>query len=258
MSNHYYPRIRTHETQSFKTKSPREEKMDSIHVEFSYKISPLSINHVTISSTPLFWTWTTTLTDFEVIHGLSRIIKMIPDKIAIAEEINKQNVEEERYDGTFFINLVIDLLDRYIQIHQERHNDHPENEDFNTTFHIFLVENMRIYDEDLNDENPSHTDLMSSMHILRDCLQTMITTLKTKDYYLYRQQGKAICKILDLINIYTYLFLQFIHPGWIHTRRHGLQEHILDTQNIQVQERINELPKFVEILQEIYSKTSEP
>ena len=53
------------------------------------------------------WRWELRLKNFEVVHGLSRIVRLLPDKIATALAIRRENHYGE--DGTFLIKLVEDL-----------------------------------------------------------------------------------------------------------------------------------------------------
>ena len=55
------------------------------------------------------WKLTLDLKSFEVMHGLSRVVLLVPDKIATAIEINKEDLPDPD-DGTFLIGLVEDLV----------------------------------------------------------------------------------------------------------------------------------------------------
>ena len=59
------------------------------------------------------WLWNVDLDSFEAIHGLSRIVKLIPDKLATAIQISLENLPDPKDDGSFLIVLVIDLLKFY-------------------------------------------------------------------------------------------------------------------------------------------------
>ncbi len=57
--------------------------------------------------------WNVNLDSFEVIDGLSRIVKLIPEKLSTAIEISQENLPNPQDDGSFLIVLVIDLLKFY-------------------------------------------------------------------------------------------------------------------------------------------------
>ena len=64
------------------------------------------------------WKLSLNLESFEVIHGLSRIVLLLPDKIATAIAINKE-VLPDPDDGTYLIQLVVNLL-KFYQDQQSR------------------------------------------------------------------------------------------------------------------------------------------
>ncbi len=53
------------------------------------------------------------LKSFEAVHGLSRVVRLIPDKLATAIEINKENLDDPKDDGSFLVDLVTKLLKYY-------------------------------------------------------------------------------------------------------------------------------------------------
>ncbi len=44
---------------------------------------------------------------------MSRIVKLIPDKLATAIAINKENLKDPKDDGSFLIDLLLKLLEFY-------------------------------------------------------------------------------------------------------------------------------------------------
>jgi hypothetical protein len=67
----------------------------------------------TICSKLSKWIWELDLTSFEPIHGMSRIVKLVPDKLATAIAINKENLKDPKDDGSFLIDLLLKLLEFY-------------------------------------------------------------------------------------------------------------------------------------------------
>jgi len=61
----------------------------------------------------IFWIWVVDLKSFEPVHGLSRVVRLIPDKLATAIEINKENLDDPKDDGSFLVDLVTKLLKYY-------------------------------------------------------------------------------------------------------------------------------------------------
>ncbi len=61
-----------------------------------------------------------TLNSFELIHGFSRVCKLLPDKLATAIVVNKEELKSTNDSGAFLIELVQDLTrfytsDRFIR-----------------------------------------------------------------------------------------------------------------------------------------------
>jgi len=59
------------------------------------------------------WKLDLNLESFEVMHGLSRVVLLLADKIATAIEINKEDLPDPNDDGGFLIQLVINLVKFY-------------------------------------------------------------------------------------------------------------------------------------------------
>jgi hypothetical protein len=51
------------------------------------------------------WIFSVDLKSFESIHGVSRIVKLIPDKLATAIAINKEHLSDPKDDGSFLVDL---------------------------------------------------------------------------------------------------------------------------------------------------------
>jgi hypothetical protein len=75
------------------------------------------------------WKLKLDLKSFEVMHGLSRVALLVPDKIATAIEINKEDLPDPD-DGTFLIQLVEDLVVFYKgKLSRDVSEDNNENFD---------------------------------------------------------------------------------------------------------------------------------
>ena len=59
------------------------------------------------------WKWSLNLKSFESVHGMSRVVLLIPDKLATAIAIFKENLPDPD-SGAFLVVLVIDLVKFYI------------------------------------------------------------------------------------------------------------------------------------------------
>jgi len=88
------------------------------------------------------WVLTFDMNNFEEIHGMSRVVKLIPDKFVTALAINKENLQNAEDDGSFLIHLIIKLIRQYIQIHEKnlRLWRKPEEELSQTTSGYFIFQ----------------------------------------------------------------------------------------------------------------------
>jgi hypothetical protein len=59
------------------------------------------------------WKLDLNVDSFEVMHGLSRVVLLLPDKIATAIEVNKEDFPDPNDDGGFLIQLVVNLVKFY-------------------------------------------------------------------------------------------------------------------------------------------------
>jgi hypothetical protein len=55
------------------------------------------------------WKWPVSLRSFEPIHGVSRVVKLVGDKLGTAMDLNSENLPDPKDDGTFLVDLVLDL-----------------------------------------------------------------------------------------------------------------------------------------------------
>jgi hypothetical protein len=51
-----------------------------------------------------------TVRSFEVVHGISRVVKLLPDKLATAISVCSEELHRPRDNGAFLIRIVEDLV----------------------------------------------------------------------------------------------------------------------------------------------------
>ena len=215
--------------------------MNSEKIFMKFKVArtqPFDIKSASITSPDLQWTWKTNIQSFEVIHGLSRIIRLIPDKLHTALVINKENFQNPEDDGTFLIKLVTNLLEYYIDRQTTNAQLSPDLIETDTKIFGIMVRNKNIYQRP--DGTTTHITLIETMRIIYKALETLANTLKAKNYSLYLQQTRAVYKILDLTNIYTKCYLSFIHPVWIRVK------HARSFRGFHIQDFLNKIQKLID------------
>ena len=129
------------------------------------------------------------LRDFEVIHGVSRIVKLIPDKLNLALVIRRENLPDPKDDGSFFVVLVIDLLEKYIGMIREGSG-------------------LRV------DHGDGRKNFLDCLQLLKKLLIMFNQNLKESD--VAEQLNEAVVEdVLHLsgdIQILCQIYLTFIHP----------------------------------------------
>ena len=63
------------------------------------------------------WRWKVNLQMFEALHGMSRVVRLIPDKLVTVQEICKLH---EPTESLFLIELILDLDKRYALMASEK------------------------------------------------------------------------------------------------------------------------------------------
>lgn len=56
------------------------------------------------------WQWQFRLNNFGAVHGILRVVKLLPDKLSTSIAINNENLSNSQDNGSFLIDLVLDLL----------------------------------------------------------------------------------------------------------------------------------------------------
>jgi hypothetical protein len=78
------------------------------------KIHPVSASITFVRKNKTLLRWEVSLSSFECVHGLSRLAKLVPDKLRTAASINAENLEDPKDDGSFMVDLIVNLLKFYL------------------------------------------------------------------------------------------------------------------------------------------------
>jgi len=92
-----------------------EQFKNSLGVKICYTQldSRIKVGKAILSLRERKWKWALGPKDFEAVHGMSRVVRLIPDKLATAIAIHKEGLnkpEEDRADGSFLVELVANLV----------------------------------------------------------------------------------------------------------------------------------------------------
>ena len=101
--------------------------------------------------------------DFEVAHGITRIVKSVPEKLATALAINRESLPDPTDDGGYLLDLIVRILDQY----SESYNSSPRSVEANDENHFFrnvrIVQTRSPWLKKLNDKKCEET-LTEKLH----------------------------------------------------------------------------------------------
>ena len=157
------------------------------------------------------WRWELRLRNYEVVHGLSRIVRLLPLKLNLAKSIRDQNYAEE--DGTSMIKTVEDLTKRYLDVHlNTMANLDLSAPDGLRSFEITLgpeADNMEAAENDLDLVMSNYRQRVTSIqeHLRRDPVDAFV------------HDALDLVELSDDILMMCHVFLDLIHPVWIELSR---------------------------------------
>ena len=158
------------------------------------------------------WKIKSTLKSFEVMHGLSRVMLLVPDKLATAISINKECLQDPVDDGRFLIDLVQNLVTFY----KERHfrQNFPLEIDCES---VWVDITGSRHDEFNNHEMTSELfDVLSEFSI---ALDTFKHNLKDRDEDEITSSARAILQMADHVLEVSNTYMDFIHPMMLDIER---------------------------------------
>ena len=161
------------------------------------------------------WRWELRLKNFEVVHGLSRVVRLLPDKIATALAIRRENHHGE--DGTFLIKLVEDLA----RLFEERNQAQSTQDEVPDELQSF---NIKMGPGEV-DAELSGDGLSVLLPDFTQKLGTLQTLLRNEPEEGFIQESQDLVNLSDDILLACHVFLDLIHPAWISINRLGLIDH---------------------------------
>jgi hypothetical protein len=158
------------------------------------------------------WRWKVNLKMFEALHGMSRVVRLIPDKLVTVQDICKLH---EPTESIFLIELILDLVKRYALMASEKQISNATLED---VVSITICPVMgQIHDDRLFDTEVDQLDFYQTVDLLRTQLENLIEQLRTREDSAH--QITEILNTADGISAATECFVHFTHPAIIQVAR---------------------------------------
>ena len=163
------------------------------------------------------WRIKVTLKSFEVMHGLSTVMLLVPDKMATAIMIHKECLPDPD-DGSFLIDLVQNLLAFYKQRHFRQ--NFPNVNDCEATF----VDIQGSRNDDFNQDRLS-CELFDVLMEFEAKLDAFKNNLRHRnDEEIIIESAHAILRFAeDLLDISS-VYMNFVHPMILNISRNKVFE----------------------------------
>ena len=153
------------------------------------------------------WRWHLSLANFEAVHGMSRVVRLLPDKIATAQTIAAEFKPE---DSLFLIELVIKLT-RIFEV-QAREKQLPLENNSRETLMIPVAGH-----EVSEVDSENGLSFYHCVKTFREELEGLIEDIKAEEPLVERVQ--RILDLADGIQASANVFLNYIHPCIINCAR---------------------------------------
>ena len=153
------------------------------------------------------WRWHLSLANFEAVHGMSRVVRLLPDKIATAQTIAAEFKPE---DSLFLIELVLKLT-KLFEV-QAREKQLPLENNSRETL-IIPVAGHEVSEVD----SENGLSFYHCVKTFREELEGLIEDIKAEEPLVERVQ--RILDLADGIQASANVFLSYIHPCIINCAR---------------------------------------
>ena len=188
---------------------------------------------------------------FEPVHGMSRVAKLIPDKLATAIAINQEKLENPEDDGSFMIDLVKNLLTFFRDQVSARLEQETEEESQES-----LADPVTLTSGSAVSSIEDAKDFLQVLKQFSDLLDSMKQCLKGRQLVEINAIADEIVEMSDDILSCCYIFMDFVHPVWLDVQRKGgKDEESIGKSELKLKERLEKTNG--KVLQDEYKKLTE-
>lgn len=174
-----------------------------------------------------FVQWHVSEIQFEEIHGISRTLNLVVDKLVTTREIYRAERVARRAplpDDGFLIGLIVGLLNTYEGIASRRREYYEETAEEEPELEVDLTE------REVDDSNA--IDLVRTVKLLREVM-TIVKGLASRDTDReYVECCIEVAKVADCVRESCQIYLDFVHRVLVTSRRgqprNGFDEDELD------------------------------
>ena len=206
-----------------------EEKVFNYLVQLRVKSTPQrtrpkSAVIIFQTKTNEIWKWELDLKSFEPVHGMSRVAKLVPDKLATALAINQENLPKPDDDGSFLIDLVKNLAVFYkdmVSARSEQVEEESEREEGEEGVIEIQSGSLTCLPGSESEDSKSFFLVLCTFLGL---LEEMNKSLKARQLDPAIETAKEIVRVAEDILACAIIYLDFLHPIWIDVKRRGRED----------------------------------
>ena len=206
-----------------------EEKVFNYLVQLRVKSTPQrtrpkSAVIIFQTKTNEIWKWELDLKSFEPVHGMSRVAKLVPDKLATALAINQENLPKPDDDGSFLIDLVKNLAVFYkdmVSARSEQVEEESEREEGEEGVIEIQSGSLTCLPGSESEDSKSFFRVLCTFLGL---LEEMNKSLKARQLDPAIETAKEIVRVAEDILACAIIYLDFLHPIWIDVKRRGRED----------------------------------
>jgi len=187
-----------------------------VYVTVVSRADPFKIYTAKISSPQLQYLWITTDKSFESVLALLKIVELIPTKLQAALDIRQSDTVAPCEDATMIILSVINLitLNNDLQNLITEHSTSPLSLEQETRVFKFTTSNKSIFTPVELTTESSYINFCDTIEIMVAALHALKESIVTGNYEIYKAQTQALFKIMDLVKLYSTIYLRFVHEVW--------------------------------------------
>lgn len=153
--------------------------------------------------------WMLSEREFEVIHGISRFVNLIPNQLANARDLRQNRQWEQANDCIEFLLRIL----RFYRSLLDLHGDEQRNEDCDEGFEVELnADEMHIL------ESTRGLDLFETLNLLESCTQGLLNVASQDDFV---NQASDLVALADWVRLASNIYVIFAHPLLVWSRRPG-------------------------------------
>lgn len=189
--------------------------MSSVTVKLVPKDTGVGFARALISTS--CFKWDLSLRNFEEVHGLSRVVLHVPDKLSVTFEVINALLPVHAEDPGFFINLVVQLCDRYRNLTLTRPPAELAARADKCRVLVFHCDvDSGIQDLGVGNE---HLTFPAAIALLRSRLNVAAGLASDARELEFNAEAERLVNLADSVRDLCQIYLDFVHPALILSTR---------------------------------------